>query len=129
LIGRNKLDTVWLGVGPGNRLLTICNCCPCCCLWRVLPDLSPQIGAKTVRMPGVRVYVAEACLGCGVCAQGICFVDAIHLEGDRATIGDACRGCGRCVEVCPQGAIRLVFENGQAVEEAVRQLSPLVQVF
>ncbi len=37
LIGRNKLDTVWLGVGPGDQLLTICNCCPCCCLWRLLP--------------------------------------------------------------------------------------------
>jgi hypothetical protein len=32
LIGRNKLDTVWLGVGPGDKLLTICHCCPCCCL-------------------------------------------------------------------------------------------------
>lgn len=29
LIGRNKLDAVWLNVGPGNKLLTICNCCPC----------------------------------------------------------------------------------------------------
>ncbi len=44
LIGRNKLDPLWLGVGPGDKLLTICNCCPCCCLWRVLPYLSPQIG-------------------------------------------------------------------------------------
>ncbi|HSJ53435.1 MAG TPA: 4Fe-4S ferredoxin, partial [Anaerolineae bacterium] len=34
MVGRNKLDTLWLGVGPGQKLLTICNCCPCCCLWR-----------------------------------------------------------------------------------------------
>ena len=38
MIGRNKLDTVWLGVDPGHKLLTICNCCPCCCLWKMLPD-------------------------------------------------------------------------------------------
>src|SRR4030066_46796 len=55
LIGRNKLDTVWLGIGPGNRLMTVCNCCPCCCLWRGPPPISPQISAKTTRMPGVTV--------------------------------------------------------------------------
>ena len=67
LIGRNKLDTIWLGVGPGDKLLTICNCCPCCCLWRVLPHIAPQIGTKTARMPGVRVTVTEWCVGCGTC--------------------------------------------------------------
>jgi hypothetical protein len=39
LIGRNKLDTVWLKVNPGEKLLTICNCCDCCCLWRILPHV------------------------------------------------------------------------------------------
>jgi len=28
LIGRSKLDSMWLGIGPGNKLLTIGNCCP-----------------------------------------------------------------------------------------------------
>jgi len=41
LIGKNKLDTVWLNAGPGDKLMTICNCCPCCCLWKILPDISP----------------------------------------------------------------------------------------
>jgi len=128
LIGRNKLDTVWLGVGPGDRLLTICNCCPCCCLWRMLPDLSPQIGAKTMAMPGVSVVVTAGCVGCGTCTEGICFVDAIHLDGSGAVIGDACRGCGRCVEVCPQEAIKLSLEAGRSVEETVGRLSTLVTV-
>ena len=129
LIGRNKLDTIWLGVGPGEKLLTICNCCPCCCLWRMLPHLSPEIGAKVTGMPGVTVSVSDECVGCGTCTEGICFTDAIRLEGSRAVIGDACRGCGRCVEVCPQGAINLSIEHGQVVEESVSRLSPLVQVF
>jgi len=128
LVGRNKLDTVWLGVGPGNKLLTICNCCPCCCLWRILPHVAPQIGHKITKMPGVSVTVTDRCVGCGTCAQGVCFVDAIHLVGDRAAINDACRGCGRCVDVCPQQAIELSISDGQFVAQSIDRLSLLVDV-
>ncbi len=128
LIGRNKLDTIWLGVAPADRLLTICNCCPCCCLWGMLPYLSPQIGAKVTRMPGVALAVNGRCLGCGTCTQDVCFVDAIHLVEGRAVIGDRCKGCGRCVEVCPQTAIELTIEHGQFVAESIARLAALVDV-
>jgi ferredoxin len=128
LIGRNRLDTVWLGIGPGDRLLTVCNCCPCCCLWRVLPHVAERIGERVTRMDGVTVRVSDRCAGCGTCMAGVCFVDAIHLDGNRAVIGAACRGCGRCVEVCPQGAIELTVEHGQFVREAIARISPLVDV-
>jgi ferredoxin len=128
MIGRSKLDTVWLGVGPGNRLLTICNCCPCCCLWGVLPHITPQIGDRITCMPGVTVTVNERCTGCGICTQDICFADAIRLVEGRAVISDACRGCGRCVDACPQKAIDLSLEYGQFVAESVARLSPLVDV-
>lgn len=128
LIGRNKLDTVWLGVGPGTKLLTICNCCPCCCLWRVLPYIAPQISAKITRMPGVTVTVNDRCVGCGTCTEDVCFVDAIHLKQDRAVISEACRGCGRCVTVCPESAIEITVEYGELVEESIAHISPLVDV-
>ena len=128
LIGRNKLDTIWLGVGPGNRLLTICNCCPCCCLWGVLPYVAPRIGAKVTRMPGVTVAVGDRCVGCGTCTQGVCFVDAIQVVDQRAVISDDCRGCGRCVSVCPQAAIDLSVEYGRFVEESIARIAPLVNV-
>jgi Pyruvate/2-oxoacid:ferredoxin oxidoreductase delta subunit len=128
LIGRNKLDTVWLGVGPGYKLLTICNCCPCCCLWRVLPYISTQIGSKVARMPGVSVTVTDRCTGCGLCAQETCFVNAIQLVDSRAVIGEACRGCGRCVDVCPQQAIELTIDNSQFVDRSIARISPLVDV-
>jgi ferredoxin len=127
LIGRNKLDTLWLGVGPGDRLLTICNCCPCCCLWRILPHVAPQIGAKVQRMPGVTVNVGDGCTGCGRCAE-ICFVEAIELVEGRAVVSEACRGCGRCAEVCPQGAINISVEDGRYAEDLVARISPLVDV-
>ena len=127
-IGRNKLDSVWLGARPTGKLMTICNCCPCCCLWRVIPQIAPMIGDKITRMPGVTVTVTDRCVACGACTQDVCFVDAIHLDGDRAVIDDACRGCGRCVEVCPEQAIELSVEDGRFIEESIARLSPLVDV-
>jgi Pyruvate/2-oxoacid:ferredoxin oxidoreductase delta subunit len=127
LIGRNKLDTMWLGVGPGEKLLTICNCCPCCCLWRVLPHVATRISVKVTRMPGVVVTVSDRCVGCGTC-QGVCFIDAILMVDNRAVIGDACRGCGRCASVCSQEAIEISIEYGRFVEESIARISPLVDV-
>ena len=128
LIGRNKLDTIWLGVGPGNKLLTVCHCCPCCCLWRVLPYVAPRISAKVTRMPGVTVAVGDRCVGCGTCTRDVCFVDAIHVVDHRAVIGDACRGCGRCASVCPQAAIEISIEYGEFVVKAIARISRLVTV-
>jgi NAD-dependent dihydropyrimidine dehydrogenase PreA subunit len=129
LVGRNRMDTVWLGVGPGDRLLTVCNCCPCCCLWRVLPHISSNIGQRVTRMDGVSVGVTDRCTGCGTCAApGVCFVEAIRLEGDHARVGDSCRGCGRCVDVCPQGAIELAIAGSAFVEGAIARIAPLVDV-
>lgn len=128
MIGRNKLDSVWLGVRPGHKLLTVCNCCPCCCLWKIIPQVSPSIGNKVTRMPGVTVTVTDRCVGCGICTQGVCFVDAICLEDKRAAISDACRGCGRCVEICPEHAIKLLIDDTQFVDESIARLSSLVDV-
>ncbi|HEY47747.1 MAG: 4Fe-4S ferredoxin [Anaerolineae bacterium SM23_ 63] len=128
LIGRNKLDTVWLGVEPGIKLLTICSCCPCCCLWRVLPHVSSQIGSKITRMPGVTVEVTDLCVGCGTCTDEVCFVDAIRLVDGRAVKSEACRGCGRCVDVCPEGAIVIRVEDDKIVERAINHITSLVDI-
>ena len=128
LIGRNKLDATWLGVSPGDKLLTVCNCCPCCCLWKILPDLKSEIGRKVTKMPGVDVRVTDACVGCGTCTEGICFVTAIRLVDGRAVISDQCRGCGRCVEVCPESAIEMTIENMDFVRSSVDRVDSLVDV-
>lgn len=127
-VGRNKLDTVWLGIGPGNKLLTVCSCCPCCCLWGVLPHLTPRISNKVQRMPGVTVTVNEHCTGCGSCTEGVCFVDAIRLEEGRAVIDSACKGCGRCVDACPQGAIDLSIQSEQSVRDTIAHIDTLVEL-
>lgn len=129
LIGRNKLDTVWLNIGPGTKLLTICHCCPCCCLWKMIPVLDPTISQKVSAMPGVTIEVSGKCIGCGKCMENICFVDAIELINGMAEINQKlCKGCGRCVEICPNEAIQLNMENKNVLEELSAKISALVDV-
>lgn len=129
LIGRNKLDMQWLGVHPGEKLLTVCNCCPCCCLWKILPDLNPEIGRKITKMDGVDVKVTDACTGCETCTEDdVCFVNAISMVDGQAVIGPECRGCGRCVEVCPNSAIELTISTSEFIRESIERVDSVVDV-
>jgi len=129
LIGRNKLDTKWLNIGPPEKLMTICNCCPCCCLWKVLPAITPSISAKVSRMPGLHIEVTDLCVGCGTCVDNVCFVQSIILEAGQAIIDQAeCRGCGRCAAVCPQSAIKVVVEDNALIAHAIGNMEKLVDI-
>ncbi len=127
LIGRNKLDTVWLKIGPGHKLLTVCNCCECCCLWKILPHVSKKISAKVSKMSGVNVIVGENCIGCGTCVD-TCFVKAITLVDEKATISNNCRGCGRCASVCPQNAISIEIQELDDLSQSIDRIKSLVDV-
>lgn len=129
LIGRNKLDSMWTSGKPKEDLMTICNCCPCCCLWKMLPQLDPAISSKMRRLPGVHLTVeAEICNGCGTCVDG-CYVNAISLENGKASIDqDLCKGCARCAHLCPEKAITLHLEDMDYLERTVERLTPLVDV-
>jgi ferredoxin len=128
LIGRNRLDTVAWEAGPYGKLLTICNCCPCCCLWRVLPSIPDRMSSKITGMPGISVTVTDNCIGCGTCTEDVCFVNAISLENDHAVISIDCRKCGRCISVCPENAIQLEIENNEFIHHTIRQISTLVDL-
>jgi hypothetical protein len=129
LIGRDRIDSLWTGGRPFGKLMTICHCCPCCCLFRVLPDLDLTNRAKVTRMPGVAVWVdADECLGCGQCAEQGCFVGAIEIVDGVSHISDECRGCGRCVEHCPQGAIHLRIEDNSFLQTQIARISSLVSI-
>jgi ferredoxin len=128
-VGKSKLDTVWLGIGPGNRLFTICMCCPCCCITRGLVTGHPLLGRKYNRMPGLTMTVTDACIGCGTCTEeGVCIFDAIHLEEGMARINDNCKGCGRCAEKCPHQAIQAVIENRDYVTRTIERLNQKIDV-
>ncbi|MFX0209661.1 MAG: 4Fe-4S binding protein [Candidatus Hodarchaeota archaeon] len=128
LVGKDKFDTMWLNIGPGEKLLTICNCCPCCCLWRMLTHVSPKIMPKVTKLPGVSVRVTETCIGCGKCtSSNVCFVNAIKMINKKAVITEECKGCGRCVNICPQNAIEISY-NEESVEKTIDRMELLVDV-
>jgi len=124
IIGRNKLDSIWLHTGNHKDLMTICNCCPCCCLWNMVRDIDHGIAETYRRIDGVTVSVDNTkCIGCGICSEG-CFVKAISIVDGKCVLDDAkCRGCGRCTEQCPTGAISLTYDSSILQSEADRILA------
>ena len=130
LIGRNKIDAVVFDTGRKEDLMSICSCCPCCCLWKMLPELSPDISGGVTRMPGVTVAVTDSCTGCGRCVESeVCFVGAISMADERAVIDQGlCRGCGRCTESCTSSAIILTIDDRDFLRRAVDAIAPLVDL-
>ena len=127
IIGRNKLDSMWLHTGDKKDLMSICNCCPCCCLWNMVRDISDDISAVYRKMDGVEVSVeTDKCIGCGSCEK-ICFTKAISIADGKCTINQRCRGCGRCVERCPQDAISIGFDTSK-VDAEIERIGSLVNL-
>jgi len=128
IIGRNKIDSVWLNTGPKEELLSICSCCPCCCLWKMTPQLPDNLGRSISPMVGVKMrYNEDLCSGCGKCAD-ICFIEAIEVLKGKAKVNkESCRCCSRCAEICPKGAIIIEIAD-DAVERSIERVKPLVDV-
>ena len=128
IAGRFSGDLRWLnpGVGPIEKLITICQCCPCCCGMRSVPVLNEDLRERTVaRMPGVEIEVSDECVGCGVCEEQ-CMFHGIEVKDDKAVINELCRICGRCVDVCPAKAISITMKSATAVQEALDNIGSRV---
>lgn len=128
IIGRNKIDSVWMNVRPGEGLLTICHCCPCCCLWKVVPSLDDDIATKVSRLNGVSVKINEDnCKKCLKCIRQDCMFDSIHLENGKITINqDTCRGCGLCAKVCKFDAITVDYDN-KTIDTVINRMYNLIE--
>ncbi|MFO8048676.1 MAG: 4Fe-4S dicluster domain-containing protein, partial [Desulfosudaceae bacterium] len=101
----------------------------CCCLWKILPVITPEISSKVSRLPGIHLEVTDQCAGCGTCTDEVCFVGAIALKDGAAVIDQAeCRGCGRCAAVCPLDAITVVIDDEAYINHAIDRVSSLVDL-
>jgi ferredoxin len=122
MIGLNRMDSLMLNCAPSDTLMTICNCCECCCFFRILPGLNGPIKEKIKGLPNVNVSILDSCTGCGECVAG-CFVKAITIENGRARINDDCIGCGKCVMACGVESIRLDITDSVFVNNSIARIS------
>ena len=127
IIGRDKVDETWLNVSNGEKLMTICNCCECCCLWKMLTNLNEEINTRYKKMPGVTVTVTDSCTGCGQCTKA-CFLEGIQIINNKAVLSDTCRGCGRCASACPNNAITLKITDPQYIEKTIKRVQNAVDL-
>ncbi len=128
IVGRNKIDTVWMNVHPGEGLLTICHCCPCCCLWKVSPNLDDEISNKIERLEGVTVnYNEDNCVKCMKCLDDVCMFDAISLKDNKISINsDKCRACGLCVNTCKVDALSINYTT-DTINNVVSRIYNLIE--
>lgn len=126
LVGRANLDALWLGIGPHDKLFTICNCCPCCCISLAAPYMAPELSDWLIKMPGIKVTVSEDCSGCQTC-RNACIYGGLEFMNGKAAITDHCRACGRCVAVCPQKAIQISISE-ESVQATIDLLEQRVDV-
>ncbi len=95
-----------------DKLVFICNCCPCCCgLLRSLIELgNPNVFTGSGFIPEVD---EQYCTGCRICEDERCPMHAITVVNAVANVNkEKCIGCGLCVTGCPNSALKLVRREG-----------------
>jgi ferredoxin len=121
MIGHVRIDRYVFGAKPFNRLMTLCFCCECCCVFRSgMRRLLTAYPDSMVRLEGVKVEITGECVGCGDCVP-VCPVENVRLVGGTAEIGDRCLGCGSCARACEQGCISVTIEPGSRVHEELKR--------
>ena len=76
---------VHTGSNNAERLIFLCNCCPCCCHFLKLITVHNYDQAMAKSSYQARINTGE-CSGCGICAEERCPVKAVRLEGETAVL-------------------------------------------
>jgi ferredoxin len=126
-LGKFKGDAIMLGLKDHNRLMTICHCCPCCCISTSMPLASREMRDVLKRLEGVTVEITDECNGCGLCVKKCVFGQMEVVDG-KAVIGEECKGCGRCAMVRKRDAVKITIDNPAYVEQCIARINSLVDV-
>lgn len=118
---------VHTGNNNAERLMFLCNCCPCCCHFLMLIT-EHKYSSGLAKSSYQAKLNSDECSGCGICADDRCPVGAFTMEGDLAVLDvGKCIGCGLCVSTCPTSAIVLEKRSDyQPPPATMRELSKMI---
>jgi len=117
-VAHTWIDPLAFGLTKFDRLMFICFCDDCCCMYRThMKKRGVNLDKAYKGLPGISVTIdEEKCDGCGMCVDQ-CFSASMVLKDGMAIISDACKACGRCIDACPQEAVLLNMDDKEVVYE------------
>jgi len=129
LLGRAMDEAEGFGVPDTGHFLSMCFCCPCCCVDGKIVRYAPKSLNMFSRMEGITVKVDEdLCVGCGECLE-VCVFMGMEMIDEKARVNqDNCLGCGRCESTCPNESISIEISDLSSVDELIKKLEAHVDV-
>jgi len=112
-----------------NEFMSICHCCPCCCIVSLFKYGTSDYKKIVKRMKGVEVRVdAEKCSGCGKCFK-VCIYNGLKMKREKTSINlENCMGCGRCERVCPNYAISISIDDYSKIDALFARFESRVDI-
>ncbi len=124
--GKVRIDNFIYLTPDQNKLLSVCFCCPCCCILTSYKHVPGKYLDGIIQpMEGVKVEVTDLCIGCATCME-TCPFDAIRIVDGKAFHTSVCRSCGRCEANCPQNAVTIKLNNKDFKEAVKRRINSYV---
>jgi len=112
-----------------GRLMSMCFCCPCCCINGIFMRNGTSAFKLINRMEGLEVEVdKDTCVGCGECLEVCAFKGMEMIDGKAEVNQNRCLGCGKCEMTCPNGAISIHLDDINRVDEFINTLESYVDV-
>ncbi len=128
LLGRAMDEAVGFGVEDTGHFLSMCFCCPCCCIDIPIMKHASSSLLNLSKIEGLSVNVdKELCVGCGECIEA-CVFDGMEMIDEKANVLERCVGCGRCETACPNEAISIEISDSRGVDELIKALEANVDV-
>ena len=129
VIGRLKWDAEAMGVPDRGHFMTVCFCCPCCCIVGKRMYGTTELQNMMQRIEGVSVKVdEELCVGCEDCMEVCVFEGMEMIDGIARVNQEKCLGCGRCERVCPNEAITITLDDPKRLDEFISRIEANVDV-
>jgi UDP-glucose 4-epimerase len=129
LLGRAMDEAEGFGIPDTGHFLSMCFCCPCCCVnGRIVRYASKGLNIF-YRMEGLTVTVdKELCVGCEACLEVCVFKGMEMVDGLAQVNQEYCLGCGRCEGICPNEAISISLDDPHCVDELITTIEAHVEV-